>query len=155
MLQNTMQPLKAISLKNSNSMGNISYYQKEGCGGRDRDRGLGCRARSDNGRAEENRIWTVAPSICGMVSQGWGVGYCLECWGENRQTPPRTCLFAHLLSWLMLVSYSSEFCHSEKRVGEIMNRWRPHALCSDQGKYSLLTNCHTWLFLGFFVCFFF
>lgn len=56
MLQNTKQPLKAISLKNSNGMGNTSYYQKKGYGGRDRDRGLGEGARWDNGRAEENRI---------------------------------------------------------------------------------------------------
>ena len=28
-----------------------------------------------------------------------------------------------------------------------MNRWSPHALCSDQGKYFLLTNCQNTFYL--------
>ena len=46
-----------------------------------------------------------------------------------------------MLSSLVLVSHPRELSSREKQVGNITSRWGPHALCSDQGDFSVFTNC--------------
>lgn len=129
----------------------ITQKGKKWCGEKDRDRQRIRRREEDwerdhKGRAEAARTRTAATWACGLLGPGPGVG------GPpaGLSDEPRGLFWglAHRLPWLVLVLYSREFWSPEKQVGEMMSRWRPCVLRSDQGGSSLLTNCLTGHFLN-------